>query len=133
MSDFFSGYGPSTRMGEGSFNYNSPSVLPPTTGQEQDVFTKLFGGKNQTGYLQTGLDVGQGIFNAYAGLKQLGLARDSLNLQKNMAGVNLENQAQMINTNLQDRQQNRLASAGIMGDSPELRAYMEANRVRGTL
>lgn len=47
------------------------------------------------------------VANAYTGFKQLGLARDQFNWQKDAYNTNLVNQANLVNSQLADRQRRR--------------------------
>ncbi|MBP93674.1 MAG: hypothetical protein CMC55_06105 [Flavobacteriaceae bacterium] len=47
------------------------------------------------------------IANAYTGFKQLGLARDQFNWQRDAYNTNLVNQANLVNSQLADRQRRR--------------------------
>jgi len=76
-----------------------------------------------------------GIVGAVQGGKQLNLAQDSFDFQKNAYNQNAANQAQTTNTRLEDRQINRMEAAG--GDVIEsqygtLEDYMAKNKVRTT-
>ena len=89
----------------------------------------LFGGKDQPGLLSLGMDL-------YSAFKQYGLMEDQLDLQKDkfesdraLANRNLANQAQLLNTAMEDRQRARLSSGG---NYESLASYMDRNRVDGS-
>lgn len=62
------------------------------------------------GYASPLLQTATAGMNAYLGLKQLGLARDTLDFQKQAFSQQFEAQRKGINTELQDRQAARNAS-----------------------
>lgn len=63
-------------MNQSGVNPLTSNVVPETT----------FGLENKTwGNIGTGLQLGTGLFNAYTGYKQLGLAEDTFNFNKDMA------------------------------------------------
>lgn len=105
---------------------------------------KQFGGQNSGlnemlaspwGKLGFGLQSAAGLFNAYNGYKQLGLAEDQFNFQRDYANTNLANQAAVTNADMEHRQRMRMESARITGDEADRRinAYMDKNSVRGTI
>ena len=57
-----------------------------------------------------GLSALQGIGNAYTGMKQFGLAEDTLKEQKRQFGLNYEAQRKTLNSQMSDRQRARVAS-----------------------
>ena len=96
---------------------NSPSVTPP----------------NDTGMgfsdIMSGFNALTGGIQAYTGIKQLGLAEDSFKFNKGVTETNLANQAQSVNTQLEDRQRSRIANNP--GAYQSLSTYMDSNRVSG--
>lgn len=52
-----------------------------------------------------------GLYGAYNAHKQLGLAKDTLNFNKDQYYTNLNNQRKMVNSQLEDRQRRRVAQA----------------------
>lgn len=50
-----------------------------------------------------------GLANAFTGFKQLGLAKDQFRWQKDAFNTNLVNQANLVNSQLADRQRRRVA------------------------
>lgn len=81
--------------------------------------------------IMAGFDVLSGAVNAYTGLQQLNLAKDSFNFNKGVTTTNLANQAKTINTQLEDRQRARLASNPNAYQS--LSEYMKKNSVSGEI
>lgn len=74
--------------------------------------------------------ISQGI-GAYTGLRQLSLAKDSFNFNKDVTETNLANQAKLTNAQLEDRQRARIASNPNAYQS--LSEYMDKNAVSGRL
>lgn len=74
--------------------------------------------------------ISQGI-GAYTGLRQLSLAKDSFNFNKDVTETNLANQAKLTNSQLEDRQRARIASNPNAYQS--LSEYMDKNAVSGRL
>lgn len=93
----------------------------------------LLGGKNTKTGMQTngalgfGLSALQGLGNLYMGMKQYGLAKDQLQFSKDAFNKNFAVQAQMTNSNLEDRQRARVASNP--GAYQSVGDYMAQNRV----
>lgn len=58
-----------------------------------------------------------GLYGAYNAHKQLGLAKDQLNFNKEQYYTNLNNQRKMVNSQLEDRQRRRVAQAKDGGTS----------------
>lgn len=79
----------------------------------------------------TGLNALSGITQAYTGLQQLSLARDSFAFNRDLATTNLSNQARTVNTQLEDRQVRRLDAQG--RDYSSLSSYLQKSRVSGTV
>lgn len=73
--------------------------------------------------------VGQGLFNAWLGMKQYGLFKDQLAESKRQFGLNYAAQAKTTNTALEDRQRARVASNP--GAYQSVGDYMAANRIPG--
>lgn len=94
----------------------------------------------QTSSLLDGLDLGgvmsafntlAGGVNAYTGLKQLGLAEDTFNFNRDAFNANFANQAQTINTQLEDRQRARIAANP--GAYESLNTYLDKHAVKSTI
>ena len=93
----------------------------------------FMGGKNVDGTASNGwggaaLGLLQGLGSAYMGMKQYGLARDQLQFSKDAFNKNYAAQAQMTNTNLQDRQRARVAANP--GAYQSVGDYMAQNGIR---
>ncbi|RLA41196.1 MAG: hypothetical protein DRR06_16310 [Gammaproteobacteria bacterium] len=80
------------------------------------------------------LQGGAGLFNAFTGYKGLGLQEDALNFNKATTRANFANEAKMVNSQLEDRQRARRASAGgEAGKYESVSTYMDKNSVAGTI
>jgi hypothetical protein len=94
-----------------------------------------FGTKDNVGWLTGGVSALSGLANAWTGLQQLKLGKESLGLQKDAFKTNLANQAQTINTQLGDRQSARLGASGVSTNSAQgssaLADYLSNNSVSG--
>ncbi len=73
------------------------------------------------------LNMGSSLLNGYLGFKQLGLAEDNLNFQKDAFSKQFENQRTLTNSELRDRQAARVASNPTAYQSVD--DYMKANAV----
>ena len=73
------------------------------------------------------INMGSSLLNGYLGFKQLGLAEDSLNFQKDAFSKQFENQRTLTNAELRDRQAARVASNPTAYQSVD--DYMKANAV----
>lgn len=85
-----------------------------------------FGGKD--GWGGTALGAVGGIASAFLGMKQYGLAKQTLEENKRQFQLNYDAQRQMTNTRLEDRQRARVASNP--GAYQSVGAYMGANGVK---
>ena len=81
------------------------------------------------GLLGQGLAVGQGLFNAWMGMKQYGLFKDQLAETKRQFVLNYDAQVKTTNSALEDRQRARVASNP--GAYQSVGDYMAANRIGG--
>lgn len=70
-----------------------------------------------------------GILNSFGGLQNLNLAKDQFNFQKDLTGVNLANQAKLVNSELETRQRSRNAR----GVGIPLEEYMRRFGVSGNI
>lgn len=113
-------------------SFGSGSLNPGATGD--DWQTKWLGGTDaqgmQTnGILPVGIGALSGLTSAYLGWQQFNLAKDQLAQNKKIFNLNFQNQAQSVNTQLEDRQRARVASNPTgyqsVGD------YMSKNQVSG--
>ena len=83
-------------------------------------------GKFQPSGLTVGAQLGMGMFNAWGGMRQLNLAKDQFKFQKDAYNKNYQNQKQLTNTRMEDRQNARNA----FSDRHEKTdSYMERNRI----
>jgi hypothetical protein len=81
------------------------------------------------GWGMPALQAGLGLFNAWMGMKQYGLAKDSFNENKRQFGLNFDAQKQTTNSALEDRQRARVASNPSAYQS--VGDYMAQNGIRG--
>lgn len=94
--------------------------------------TSMFGGTQADGSKVNGwagaaLGAGQGLFGAYSGMKQYGLAKDMLATSKDQFNRNFATQQKTLNTAMEDRQRARVASNP--GAYQSVGAYMKKNGV----
>jgi hypothetical protein len=73
------------------------------------------------------LGAGQGLFNGWLGLQQLGLAKDTLSFNKEQFQKNFGAQQKTTNARLEDRQRARVASNSSAYQS--VGDYMQQNRI----
>lgn len=86
---------------------------PNVTGTNpMSMMDRLFGTADgrSDGFLLPGISALTGLGNAYMGMKQFGLAEDSLDFQKDAFSKNFEAQKRTTNAQLADRQRARLAA-----------------------
>lgn len=123
---------PSTGGFEG---INLPSILNsdnnPTKSWKDGLFTKTDSATGLTtkGSLATGMDIFGGLASAYLGWQQFNLAKDQLAQNKKIFNLNFANQAQSVNTQLEDRQRARVASSST-GAYESVGSYMDKNAVK---
>lgn len=67
-------------------------------------------GIEHNGWGGTALGLGQGVMNGFMGMKQYGLAKDTLDENKRQFQMNFDAQRKMTNNQLSDRQHARVAS-----------------------
>lgn len=109
-----------------------PEMATSGTGGSSNMFSSLFGGTDANGVKSMGwgmpaLDLGKSLFGGWLGLQQLGQAKDSLAFQKDAFSKQFENQRTLTNTEMQDRQNARVASnPGAYQSTPD---YMAAHGV----
>ena len=84
-------------------------------------------GMNHGGWGSTALGLASAGMNAYLGLKQLGVMKDTLKFQKNSFNKQFTAQQTLTNSNLRDRQDRRFEASG--GAVMSTDDYMKKNRV----
>lgn len=115
------GYAPDNGGGWGS-SFGAPPASPG------GGFMGSFLGKDGAqGWGSTALGAAGGIFNAWMGMKQYGLAKDTLETNKQQFAQNFGAQQKMTNSRLQDRQAARVASNP--GAYQSVGDYMKTNGV----
>lgn len=87
----------------------------------------LLGTKEAPGWGGTAMGAASGIFNAWMGMKQYGLAKDTLETNKQQFAQNFGAQQKMTNSRLEDRQRARVASNA--GAYQSVGDYMKTNGV----
>jgi hypothetical protein len=94
--------------------------------------TPLFGstkdGVKTDGMLGDLMGVGKGLMGAYLGMKQYGLAKDTLKFNKQVHSQNYAAQKNMTNSSLEDRQKARIASNS--GAYESVGSYMDKNGIK---
>lgn len=132
--DYYGGYErPQTDL-FGGMQYRAPQAPKPPP-KDPDLNTEVDKGTFATPFLkdlQTGFGAAGSIMGAYNGYQQVGLAKDQFNMNKQYAATNLQNQANLINEQLRNKQWNRLQSQGIENPSEEaLNAYVAQHGAKG--
>jgi len=84
-------------------------------------------GVTSGGYGSAALGAASGLFNAFMGMKQYGLAKEGLAESKKQFGLNYDAQRQTTNASLEDRQRARVASNG--GAYQSVGDYMNKNAI----
>ena len=104
-----------------SGNFDLGSFIKNLNGGDNGIFGGFSEGLNKIGGLAGVADIlggVGGIFDAYNGSKQLGLAEDSFDFQKAAFNTNLANQSKLINNQLADQNIARQGHRGIVeGDA----------------
>jgi len=70
-----------------------------------------------------------GLASIYMGMKQYGLAKDSLKENKRQFNMNHKNQVSMVNNQLEDRQRARINSNSGQGSYESVGTYMDKHGV----
>ncbi len=86
-------------------------------------------GVTSQGWGAPALGAASGLLNAWMGMKQYGLAKDTLSEGKRQFQLNYDAQKTTTNTQLEDRQRARVASNS--GAYQSVGDYMSANGIRG--
>lgn len=91
--------------------WGAPS-MPQQPGSIWDSFlaSRDINGMTSGGWGSAGLGVAQGLGSAYMGMKQYGLAKNSLEESKKQFNLNYDAQRKTTNAALEDRQAARVAS-----------------------
>ena len=132
MGNWFSSFGtpdaPAGIAPVGTQGTNLPvaNVAPTYTAPSWDSFAGIFGDKNTSGWAPTALQGLGSLAQWQSGKKAAALARDQFNFAKQMAQTNLANQAQLLNTAMEDRQNARRSASGSYQDTA---SYMNENKV----
>lgn len=88
----------------------------------------LFGNKDQMGLLQGGAGILQGLSGLYGGYQTYQLGKDQLNFQKDAFNKNYQNQVQLTNLALRDRQERRYRNRPDLYQNPD--EYMSKNQIK---
>lgn len=84
-------------------------------------------GTQTQGWGGLALGAGQGLFNGWLGIQQLGLAKDTLSFNKEQFNKNFGAQQKTTNARLEDRQRARVAANS--GAYQSVGDYMQQNRI----
>jgi hypothetical protein len=125
-------FGSNNLMPANNGNLMGPTPLNGAGGDGWFSRSGIFGGKdgegNQTnGWGGMALGVAQGLGGAYMGMKQYGMAQDSLKENKRQFQMNYNAQKKTLNTQLDDRQRARVASNP--GAYESVDSYMKKNGI----
>lgn len=122
FSDILSNWGRSNSTNTGGFDFKFPAGATPgifdaptTNATGSDWQTKWLGGTTPkgmrtNGIIPVGIGALSGLTSAYLGWQQFNLAKDQLAQNKKIFNLNFGQQAQSLNTALEDRQRARVAS-----------------------
>lgn len=127
--DLLSGIIPNTQL---SVNPALTSGGTNGTGNKDGILgwlqgTGFMGKDGQQGWGGLALGSLNGIGSAYMGMKQYGLAKDSLQMQKDQFALNYGAQQKSYNSQLEDRQRARVAATG--GSAESVESYMARNKI----
>lgn len=130
-----SGYTPITDEMQSYANNFDPASLNVDTNAGGGVMDWL--GKNKDGFAVGGaiLQGAGSLWSAWNGFQQNKQAEKQFAFEKQAYNTNLANQAQTINTQLEDRQRARIGGTGdgnASGNYESLNTYMANNKVDGT-
>lgn len=111
------------------------NLLPPPVAQapQFSLGQRLFGGAAADGSRTLGavpqlIQGGAALGNLYMGMKNYGLAKDSLKESRRQFDMNYGNQRDGLNTYMEDRQNARIAASP--GQHEDTSSYMDRNRIR---
>ena len=99
------------------------------SGQPASIWDNFLSKEGSQGWGGMALGGAQGIFNAFMGMKQYGLAKDQLRESKKQFGLNYDAQRTTTNAQMEDRQRARVASNPTAYQS--VGDYMSANGIKG--
>lgn len=116
---------PQNAYGLDTFNF--ANVTQPNAGMF-DWMKGAVGTKEAPGWGGMALGAASGLASAFMGMKQYGLAKETLAQNKAQFDMNYGAQKQMTNSSLEDRQRARVASNG--GAYQSVNDYMATNGVR---
>lgn len=97
--------------------------------QSRSWFDDAVGTPEQPGYGGLALGAMGGLASTFLGMKQYGLAKDTLAQNKMQFQKNYDSQKTLTNANLEDRQRARVASSSI-GAYESVDSYMNKNRIK---
>ncbi len=125
-------YSPSSFVGD----LEGLGALQPTGFMESDFMKNMLGWKGQDGTQHMGwgglaLGTGQAVFGAWDAMRNYGLQKDQLAFNKSAFAKNWDAQRKTTNSQLQDRQQARLASREGASSNPyqSVGDYMKQNGI----
>jgi hypothetical protein len=105
VTDALAGYGINLGGGQPAPSGGMSSLLPSGFLSSTDK-----NGVTTQGWGTPAIGALQGLASLYMGMKQYGLAKDTLNQNKLQFGLNYDAQRQSVNSQLEDRQRARVAS-----------------------
>jgi hypothetical protein len=108
---------------------NIPASAPGGSGLFDNFLSSTKDGVTTQGWGTPALGVASGLMNAFMGMKQYGLAKDSLAEGKRQFGLNYEAQKTTTNAQLEDRQRARVASNA--GAYQSVGDYMSTYGIKG--
>lgn len=122
MSDYLQGAGKS--FGEGDFMGGFGSLADGAGSMFKDsgFLGKTENGIKSDGWGSLALGAASGLMNGYMGMKQYGLAKETLANNKAQFERNFGAQAKMTNSALEDRQNRRVADATANGNAGSVRS-----------
>ena len=109
------------------------SYVDPSTVEQTGLLDFL--GKDGLANFGSILKGGASLYGAYNGAQQLKQAQDQFDFSKSAFNRNLNNQAQSVNTRLEDRQRARIGGTGdgnAAGNYESLNTYLTNNKVNGS-
>lgn len=88
----------------------------------------FIGSEGQQGWGGLALGAAQGLGNAFMGMKQYGLAKDTLQNTRDQFNMNYGAQRDLTNSQLEDRQRARVTATA--GGAESVEDYMKRNRIK---